>query len=239
MKDRKTFNRLNSPLGTATNFTARRSRYKSNPFGITGFRFPGLRSQPNPNHNPNPNVNGNSSQQLYDPRMASSQDTKEKDKEHKRQRSFLDMDVAVEPPHPDPNANQNQHAGISGLNCFNPPRPLSISIGGERRIMPIHHSNMGGESPLSELVRYSPHDAPYQQTHYQHQHDHEHDQSAPFESFGRHRAQLSNSGSGRTGMTAGSGWILGPTQPQAVSPSGTAAAAGHTWPRPSGPGGAV
>lgn len=262
--DRKTFNRLHSPLGTgtgaSTDFSKRRSKYRSNPFGITGFRFPGLRA--NPDH-----LNQQQQSRMHSESPLRQIDTKEHEheheheREHKRQRSFLDMDLEVEA------ETEHQHHGIPGLKCLTSPRPLSI--GGERRILPIHHGNIGGESPLAELVRYSPHtphtpyaphnqhESTYSQPSYVHPSGHEpghglghelglghgRDQSY-METFG-HRTQLSNSGSGRTGMTAGSGWILGPSQtgiPPVPAPAAAAAAAGSTgypWPRPSGPGGAL
>lgn len=233
-------------MGNSTDFSKRSSRYRSNPFGITGFRFPGLRTHPDHLHQQQQQSRMQSESPLKDLGFGSGDKDKDKDNNHKRQRSFLNMDLEVE-------AEPEHHHGIPipGLKCLTSPRPLSIT-GGERRILPIHHGNMGGESPLAELVRYTPHTphtqhgSTYSQPSYVHpsqNHEHEHDQDRDrdqsyMNSFG-HRTQLSNSGSGRTGMTgmtAGSGWILGPSQP-GIPPAPTAVA--HPWPRPSGPGGAL
>lgn len=252
---RKTFNRLNSPLGTGTSTTftnfsksqGRKSKYKSNPFGITGFRFPGLRSHPDlPRHQEQ-----QQQQQWGDGVESPMTDLKDKDGMHRRQRSFLDMDLEVQP---EPEHHSTSIPGLA-LNCLTSPRPVSIAgnAQGERRILPIHHANMGGESPLSELVRYSPHaqtqtqtqahESVYSQTSYAptaaqgYDRDRDMDQSQSyFESFG-HQTQPSYTGSGRTGMTAGSGWILGPSQP--VTSAGGGSGTVHPWPRPSGPGGAL
>lgn len=96
---------------------------------------------------------------------------------------------------------------------------VQVESEGDRRLMPLNHASMAGESPLTELVRYSPHDPPISS-------------GREFEdTYGRHHFQRPSDGASQmTAMSAGTGMIL----PLSVGSKLAAAS-----PRPKGRGGAV
>lgn len=101
-----------------------------------------------------------------------------------RKNSFLDLNVEPE------RTRSSQMFASAGAGAA------------ERRILPINHATMGGDSPLTELVRYTPHETQ--------------GSTLPL-SYGGHGGQNSISESYRT---AGTGWILPPAQGAAARPTG-------------------